>query len=58
MCDGLESMFIDLHKKDDITHLIKKENYWGFKKQTFRNFLIKTNNKIIKKSRFLHQNNK
>lgn len=43
MCEGLESMFIDLDKKDDITHLINAKNYWGFKNQTFRDFLIKTN---------------
>lgn len=43
MCDGLESMFIDLHKKDNITHLINKTNYWGFKNKTFRDFLNTTN---------------
>jgi lysophospholipase L1-like esterase len=42
-CDGLESMIIDLHKKDNVTNLIKDNNYWGFKKETFRDFLLKTN---------------
>jgi hypothetical protein len=39
MCDSFESMLIDLHKKDDITHIIDKTHYWGFNKQTFRDFL-------------------
>lgn len=42
-CDGLESMIIDLHKKDDLTHLINKKNYYKFGKETFRDFLLKTN---------------
>ena len=42
-CDGLESMIIDLHKKDDYRNLINKKHYWGFGKETFRDFLIKTN---------------
>ena len=41
MCDSFESMLIDLHKKDDITHLIDGTHYWGFNKQTFRDFLNK-----------------
>lgn len=43
MCDGIESMLIDLHKKDDVTHTINTESYWGFRKETFRDFLNKTN---------------
>jgi hypothetical protein len=43
MCDSFESMLIDLHKKDDVTHTIDKSTYWGFRKQTFRDFLNKTN---------------
>jgi hypothetical protein len=35
-------MIIDLHKKDNVTNLIKDNNYWGFKKETFRDFLLKT----------------
>lgn len=42
MCDGIESMLIDLHKKDDVTHTIDKESYWGFRKETFRDYLNKT----------------
>jgi hypothetical protein len=41
MCDSFEIMLMDLHKKDDITHLIDKTYYWGFSKQTFRDFLNK-----------------
>jgi len=41
MCDSFESMLINLHKKDDITHLIDKTNYWGFGQQTFRDYLNK-----------------
>jgi hypothetical protein len=36
-------MLIDLNKKDDVTHTIDKSTYWGFRKQTFRDFLNKTN---------------
>lgn len=43
MCDSFESMLIDLHKKDDVTHIIDKSTYWEFRKQTFRDFLNKTN---------------
>jgi hypothetical protein len=43
MCDSFESMLIDLDKKDDVTHTIDKSTYWGFRKQTFRDFLNKTN---------------
>ena len=43
MCDSFEPMLIDLHKKDDVTHTIDKSTYWGFRKQTFRDFLNKTN---------------
>ena len=42
MCDGIESMLIDLHKKDDITDSINKKPYWGFNKKTFRDFLSNT----------------
>jgi hypothetical protein len=41
MCDSFESMLIDLHKKDNITHLINEKPYWGFNNQTFRDFLNK-----------------
>lgn len=41
MCDSFEIMLMDLHKKDDITHLIDETHYWGFSKQTFRDFLNK-----------------
>jgi hypothetical protein len=43
MCDSFEPMLIDLHKKDDVTHTIDKSTYWGFGKETFRDFLNKTN---------------
>ena len=43
MCDGIESMLIDLHKKDDVTDNIDSKKYWGFGKETFRDFLNKTN---------------
>jgi len=43
MCDSIEHMIIDLHKKDDITNLVDKEKYWNFNKQIFRDFLNKTN---------------
>jgi hypothetical protein len=43
MCDSFEPMLIDLHKKDDVTHTIDKSTYWGFKRETFRDFLNKTN---------------
>ena len=46
-CDGLESMIMDLEKKDDFTNLIENKNYWGFNKETFRHFLLKTNKKDI-----------
>lgn len=43
MCDSFEPMLIDLNKKDDITHIIDNTNYWGYRKQIFRDFLIDTN---------------
>ncbi len=43
MCDSFEPMLMDLHKKDDVTHTIDISSYWQFGKQTFRDFLIKTN---------------
>jgi hypothetical protein len=43
MCDSFEPMLIDLDKKDDVTHTIDKSTYWGFRKETFRDFLNKTN---------------
>lgn len=42
-CDGIESMIINLNKNDDVTNLIKYNNYWRFNKETFRDFLLKTN---------------
>jgi len=47
MCDSFESMLIDLHKKDDITHIIDKAYYWGFNKQTFKDFLNENNKNNI-----------
>ena len=29
------------YRKDDITHLINKKNYWGFAKQTIRDYIVK-----------------
>lgn len=43
MGDAIESMLLDLHKKDDITHIIDKKNYWEFNKKTLRDLLNKTN---------------
>lgn len=41
MLDAFDMMVQDLNKQDDITHLIDKKMYWGFGKQTIRDFLIK-----------------
>jgi hypothetical protein len=41
MLDAFDMMVQDLNRKDDITHLINKKTYWGFGKQTIRDFLIK-----------------
>ena len=40
-CDGIENMFLGLDVSYDKTHLIKSESYWGYKEDTFRNWLIK-----------------
>ena len=41
-CDAFDMMVQDLSKKDDVTHLINKKNYWGFSKQTIRDYIVKT----------------
>jgi hypothetical protein len=41
MLDAFDMMVQDLNKEDDITHLINKNNYWGFRKQTIRDYLVK-----------------
>ena len=43
MCDGIEPMLIDLNDSDDVRHLIDKSTYWGFNKNSFREFLNRTN---------------
>lgn len=43
MCDAFEPMMYNLSKKDDVLSKIDKSYYWQFNKQTFRDFLIKTN---------------
>lgn len=43
MCDSIEQMVIDLHKKDDVTNLVDKEKYWKFNKDIVRDFLNRTN---------------
>jgi hypothetical protein len=30
-----------LRRGDDVTHLINTKNYWGFGKQTIRDFIVK-----------------
>lgn len=41
MCDGLESMFLGLSPCFDKTSLIDSHYYWGFKTNSFREWLIK-----------------
>ena len=41
MCDGIEDMFLGIIPQYDKTNLIKSENYWGYKSDTFRDWLIK-----------------
>ena len=43
MCDAFESMIINLNKEDNKLDYIDKRYYWGFNKQTFRDFLNNTN---------------
>lgn len=40
MCDGIEDMFLGIVPQYDKTNLIKAENYWGYKTNTFRDWLI------------------
>jgi hypothetical protein len=54
MCDSFERMIIDINKYDDIRNLVNKKNYWNFDKQTFRDFLNKTNRVDI----WEHQDNR
>lgn len=47
-CDAFDLMIRkDIIKEVDKTNLIKKENYWGFKNITFRDFLSSTNRKDV-----------
>jgi hypothetical protein len=41
MLDAFDLMIQDLNGDDDVTHLINKKNYWGFKKQTIRDYIVK-----------------
>jgi hypothetical protein len=40
LCDGIEDMFIGLNSEYDKTHLINSKYYWGYRNNTFRNWLI------------------
>ena len=40
LCDGIEDMFLGLNKEYDKTHLINSKYYWGYMKQSFRDWLI------------------
>jgi hypothetical protein len=46
-CDGFDLMIQELNKKDDMTHLIDENFYWGFKSKTLRDHLIKLNHSNI-----------
>ncbi len=41
MLDAFDLMVQDLNGDDDVTHLINKKNYWGFEKQTIRDYIVK-----------------
>jgi hypothetical protein len=43
MCDGFESMIIDLNEEDNRLDLINTKFYWRFNNQTFRDLLNDTN---------------
>lgn len=40
LCDGIEDMFLGLNKEYDKTYLINSKYYWGYMKQSFRDWLI------------------
>ncbi|MEY4332332.1 MAG: hypothetical protein RLZZ196_1070 [Bacteroidota bacterium] len=40
-CDAFDMMVQDLRKDDDVTHLINEKNYWGFRKQTIRDYIVR-----------------
>lgn len=42
MLDAFDMMIQNLNKQDDITHLINKKNYWGFRKQSIKDYILKT----------------
>ena len=41
MLDAFDLMVQDLNSDDDITRLINKKKYWGFEKQTIRDYIVK-----------------
>jgi hypothetical protein len=43
LCDGIEDMFLGLSNEYDKTNLIESEYYWGYKKQTIRDWLSQYN---------------
>ena len=46
MLDAFDMMVQDLNVEDDITHLINKNNYWGFRKETIRDYLVKVSDEL------------
>ena len=40
LCDGIENMFLGLDNSYDKTNLINSDRYWGYKVNTFRDWLI------------------
>lgn len=62
MGDAFDKMIVDLDIKDDITHLINKNNYYYFSKKTLRDYLKQTNidcfesNVMIEKNPAQHPN--
>lgn len=47
MCDAFDKMIIDVKIENDRTHLINNKPYWGFRKKTFRDYLILKDNRRV-----------
>ena len=53
-CDAFDNMiFNNIENTIDKSDLINKNNYWGFKDKTFKDFLIETNNPYVWEGNFI-----
>jgi hypothetical protein len=56
MGDAFDKMIVDLDIKDDITHLINKNNYYYFSKKTLKDYLKQTNTDCFESNEMIEKN--